>query len=109
MSMLEATFRIRFRNTIPPRSASCHTAAPGAAVIPAGGRGPAADAGAPPKPGGQPYAGGSSARPAAAPASREPGAARPLLAAVGRRGLRLRLRRMRRLRLVLAAGLVHGL
>src|SRR6185437_359498 len=45
--------------------------------------------------------GSASARPAAPPASREPGPSRPLLA----RGRR----RLRRLRLALAAGLVHGL
>ena len=45
--------------------------------------------------------GGPSARPAAPSASREPGPSHPLLA----RGRR----RLRRLRLVLAAGLVHGL
>src|SRR5690348_4355554 len=53
--------------------------------------------------------GGASARSAAAPASREPGPSRPLLARGRRLRLRLRLRLMRRLRLVLAAGLVQGL
>src|SRR5690242_2551593 len=53
--------------------------------------------------------GGASARAAAAPASREPGPSRPLLARGRRLRLRLRLRLMRRLRLVLAAGLVQGL
>src|SRR5205823_581397 len=51
--------------------------------------------------------GGSSARPAASPAAREPGPSRPLVARARGR-LRLRLRRMRPLTLVPTAGLARG-